>query len=148
MTTPALIIWATVLAVGLFAAWRNPTALALVISWAAGTYVGIRTDDNLPLWFYPYADITAIAIIAAKAERSAADRVVLLVFPACFVVYVADIETFYKWWALYYLVLAQFAAVAWDSLFTFRRASNAASDTPDTPSGDMFRRLAWGRGGG
>lgn len=151
MTTPAVIMWCVVIAVGMFAAWRNPTALALVISWAFGEYIYLSTGDSLPVALYAYPDIAVIAIIAAKAERTLADRVVILIFPAMWVLYIvsdAALHPYFKWFALWFLAIAQLVAVGLESLLTFRRASNAASDTPDTPSsGDEFRRLAWGKAG-
>lgn len=150
MSTPTIIMWTTVLAVGLFAAWRNPTALALVISWALAEWVYLRTGNNLPVNFYLFPDLAVIAVIVAKAERTTADRLVMLIFPVMWVIYLtsdATLHPYYRWFALWFLALAQFATVGCESLLTFRR-SRAASDTPDTPSGDVYRRLAWGRGGG
>lgn len=151
MTTPAIIMWAVVIAVGLFAAWRNPTALALVISWAFGEYIYLSTGDSLPVALYAYPDIAVLAVIAAKAERSAADRVVILIFPVMWVLYIisdATLHPYFKWFALWFLAIAQLVAVGLESLFTYRRASKAVSDTPAPPPGDLFRRLSWGRGGG
>lgn len=146
MTIPALVMWAVVAVVGLPSALRNPTALALVISWLAAEAWGLGAGDSLPVQFYPFLDIFVISIIMTKDERSVPDRIVLSIFPICWVLYVADVHPFYKWYLLWGLTIIQFLAAGWDAFSSFRR-DKAVSDPSETTSGDLFR-LAWGRGYG
>ena len=67
MSTPHIIMWAIVVCVGLPSAYRNPTALALSLSWLMGELTWMATGNSLPLSVYICADITVIAVICAKA---------------------------------------------------------------------------------
>lgn len=146
MTIPAIIMFGVVFAVGIPSALRNPTALALVIAWMAAEAWGLGAGDSLPVQFYPFLDIFVIAMIMAKDERSVPDRFVLLVFPICWALYVANVHPFYKWYLLWGLTIAQFLAAGWDAFSSSRRVT-AVRDPSETTSGDLFR-LAWGRGYG
>lgn len=165
MTTPELVILAIVVVIGIPSATWNPTAAALVISWIVGEVVYLITGNNLPTTIYLFPDFFVLAVIMAKAEafdcrpyrgtwhqlrcilleRSGADRVVMAIFPVMWLLYVADIHPFYKWYALWSLTIAQFLAVGWESIAQFHRAG-AVSARRDHPSRHEFSRLAWGRG--
>lgn len=167
MSTPAIIMWLTVAVVAVsFSLGRNPTAAALVVSWSVGEMIWLATGNPLPVSYYPFLDIAVLAVIACKPpyrrwqprgawerlqgiilDRSPADRAVVLVFPIMWLIYVAPLHPYYAWWSLWLLAIIQFLAAGWESLSKFRR-SRAVSDTPDSPSGDEFCRLAWGRGYG
>lgn len=144
MTIPQLIIWAVVFGIGVPSAWRNPTAAALVIAWLAGEAIYRITGDNLAVQFYLFPDIFVIAMIMAKLERSAADRVILAIYPVCWVFYVAAVEPVTKWYLLWGLTIAQFLAAGWESFSLYRRSHRAASDKPDNP-GTLL--VAYGSGG-
>lgn len=144
MSTPALIMWAVVFAVGVPSAWRNPTAAALVLAKIAGWAIYKITGDNLPVEYYLFPDIFVIAVIMAKYERSVPDRIVLLIFPIMWCLYLAPLHPFYVWWSLYYLVLAQFFAAGWESFSTYRRGHRAASDKPEN-TGTLL--VVYGSGG-
>lgn len=123
-------MWAVVVCVGLPAAYRNPTALALSLSWLAGQATYLTTGNNLPLSIYIMADIAVITIIYAKSIRHAGvktypsawrhlkgfvtdltpcDRIVLAIFLlGSWPVYVLDLHPYYRWWTLYWLTIAQF----------------------------------------
>ena len=68
MSTPAVIMWAIVLLVGVPAAWRNPTAAALVLCWIAGEAIVAITGNSLPVEYYLYPDLFVLAMIFAKRE--------------------------------------------------------------------------------
>lgn len=151
MTLPELIMWATVLGVGLPAAWWNPTSGALVIAWLAGQGYYLVTGDNLPLEIYLFPDIAVIAIIMSKREdctlapyrstlyqlrcllleRSRADRVVLVIFPVAWILYVAAIHPYHKWMMLWALCVTQFLAAGWEALLSYRRDADAVSRHPE-----------------
>ncbi len=161
-------MWAVVLTIGLPAARLNPTAVALVVAKLFGWAIYRITGDNLPVEYYAFPDIFVIAMIMAKEEhcnrmpyrstwhqlkcllleRSPGDRAVLLAFPLMWCLYAANLHPYYKWWALYYLVLAQFLAVGAETFINLSRASKAASDASDKPPSGGLYRLAWGRGYG
>jgi hypothetical protein len=130
MSWPHLLMWAVVFGVGVPSAWRNPTSAALVVSWLAGEAYWLITGDNLPTGFYLFPDIFVLAVIFAKMEpcdyepyegawhqfkcllldRSLADRVVMLIFPVMWAIYVAPVHPYYAWYMLWALVIIQFIA--------------------------------------
>lgn len=148
MSTAQQIMWLVTFAAGIsFLIGKNPTAGALVLAKLAGWAIYRITGDNLPVEYYLYPDIFVLAIIFAKPEicnfapyqstwhqlkcilleRSYADRVVMLIFPLMWALYVADLHAYYKWWALYYLVIVQFLAAGWESFANLRAARRKAS---------------------
>lgn len=150
MTLPELVIWLVVAVVGIPSAWRNPTAAALVLAWFAGQGFYLVTGDNLPVEFYLFPDVTVIAVIMAKhehcnlapyrgtlhqlkcllLERAPADRIILLIFPICWGLYVADIDPFYKWYALWGLSITQFLTAGVEAFLSYRRDAEAAASPP------------------
>jgi hypothetical protein len=159
MSTPALIMWAVVLLVGVPSAWRNPTAAALVLCWIFGEVVFVLTGNSLPVKYYAYPDIFVIAVIFAKGayqcqypyrslwhqlecivlERSPADRVVMLIFPVMWALYISALHPYYLWYALWGLTIVQFLAAGWEAFSSNRRAPKAVSDAPDIPFGSEYR---------
>lgn len=123
-------MWAVVFAVGVPAAWRNPTAGALVLAKIIGWAIYNATGNSLPIEYYLYPDIFVLAIIATKDERTTADWTVVAIFLLMWATYVAAIHDYYRWWILYWLVIAQFLAVGWDFIFSFRR-TRAVIERPD-----------------
>jgi hypothetical protein len=156
MTTPEIVIMAIVTVVGIPAAMRNPTAAALVMSWLAGEAIYLVTGNSLPTDFYLFPDIFVLAVIMAKQEvcnlrpyrgawhqlkcmvleRSPADRIIMLIFPVMWVLYAAPVHPFYKWWALYYLVIAQLAAAGYEAFVTGNRDADAVE--PSGRSGPLL----------
>jgi hypothetical protein len=135
VTTPEVVLWAIVLAVGVPSSWWNPTAGALVLCWILGEAIYTITGDNLPTTYYLFGDAVVLMVIFAKAEhrwpltsswfrlksilRDAVcmDRLVLIIFPVMWTLYAVPLHPFYKWWSLYVLVIAQFAAAGWEAIF-------------------------------
>lgn len=136
MTLPEACMLAIVVAVGLPAARWNATAAALVVAWCAGEAVYLATGNSLPVEIYLYPDIFVLAVIMAKQEycnlrpyrstlhqlkcvvleRSPCDRVIMLMFPLAWALYAADIHAYYKWWALYLIVVVQFIAAGIEAI--------------------------------
>jgi hypothetical protein len=156
VSLPELVMWATVLGVGIPSAWRNPTAGALVVAWFAGQAAYLATGDSLPLDFYLFPDLLVLAVIFSKQEacnlapyrnawhqlkcvlleRSVADRIVVLIFPLMWLLYCLPMPDWHKWWALYFLALAQFFAAGTEAFNSHRRDADAA-DQPET-LGDLL----------
>src|SRR5687767_9264066 len=110
----SVLLWTIVAVVGVPSAWRNPTAAALVLAKIAGWAWHRVTGDNLPFDFYVCADVFVLAVIFAKVEaydlrpyrgtwhqlkcilleRSVPDRIVMLIFPLMWALYVAPIDPY------------------------------------------------------
>jgi hypothetical protein len=130
MNMPALIMWAIVFCIGVPSAWRNPTAAALVLAKIAGWAWHRITGDSLPTEFYPFADIFVMAIIMSKRDCSPADKAVLLLFALCWVLYIAPIHDYYRWWALYGVTIIQFLCASAESLEIFWRTRQSKKYSP------------------
>jgi hypothetical protein len=106
-------------------------------------------------------------------ERSPADRIVVLIFPLMWALYAAPIHDYYRWWSLYWLVIAQFIAAGWEGYAKLiqwvkakqqrrnpiidrhlvvipfplqRRGADAVRKTPET-SGALLTAIGGGGGG-
>lgn len=169
MSPAAQVMLAVVLLVGVPSAIRlrlkerprltllNPTAAALVISWLAAELVWLRTGDNLPMGIYFGADLFVMAILCLKAWARRAtgwDVAIMLVFPMMWLYYFdQEIGLYHKWYALYFLLLAQFLAAGAEPFFTWleprlakaRETVDTRSDNPS--SGLEFRWVFRGRTG-
>lgn len=135
MTIPELIMWTVVLGIGIPAALRNWTALALCGAWLFAEIMWRLTGDNLPINLYFFADFAVLLVIFIKPEvrdlspyrsfsdqmkalwleRSLSDGIIASIFPLMWIVYVADIGDFYRWWVLWGLVQLQFFAAGWEA---------------------------------
>lgn len=142
MTTPHLIMWGVVIAVGITSAWRNPTALALTFSWLAGELTWLVTGNSLPLSTYFMADAAVIAIIYAKTIRrvgtktyptlwkqlyclivdlTSFDRWVVAIFLlGMWPLYVLNIDPLTKWYALWGLAIIQFLIAGAEAISSLR----------------------------
>lgn len=124
--------------VGLPAAFRNPTAFALVVAWLVPEILYRFTEDNLPLKIYFIADITIIGVICTKATIKEGCRTyptiklqlkcaweaitswdcwiaasyIFMVWP----VYVSYLHPYYKWWVLWTLVVLQILLAGGEAL--------------------------------
>lgn len=144
MTWPELVILGVVLLVGVPASFRNPTAAALVASWAFGQGVWLATGDNLPLRAYVMTDIAVLVVVACKPlkfrgpytsirrqfrgvfiERSAWDRIVIAIFPVMWALYVLTVGDKFKWYALWALAIIQILAAGGEALQSWLAARKA-----------------------
>jgi hypothetical protein len=158
MSTPGLIMWAVVLLIGVPSAWRNPTAAALVGAWVVTKTIYIFTGNPLAVEFFIFPDICVLAIIFCKpeynpceeylgtlhqlkcivTERSPADRIVMLIYPVEWALYVSTLHPFYLWWALWGLSLIQFFAAGSESFLHLIRRHAEALDCPPDHSGPLL----------
>jgi hypothetical protein len=166
MTPPEIIFALVVLLVGIPSMWRNVTAIALVVSWGLGQAVWMISGDNLPLRIYFLCDLTVLTAILCKSEafnclpyhgprhqvrcllleRSLWDRIVIMIFPAMWAVYVLPVGEYNRWWTLFYLALAQLLAAGGES-FQSWRAANPPEAASDNPSSGMKFSVERGFGG-
>jgi hypothetical protein len=151
MSDAQLSLWAIAIAVGFSSAWRNPTALALVLAFAV-------SQLGLPHDYYVFPDVFTIFIIALKvvlpreAVCSAADRFILFSLPLSWIIYVSEntIPHFYWWWSLTIIAFAQFLAAGMEPFFhkSIRRDADAVNRPPVRPGPLLFvysggGRLGW-----
>ena len=144
MTTPEIVMWAVVCGIGLPAVCRNPTALALSLSWLAGELTWMATGNNLPLSVYVMADIGVIAVIYAKSisrvgpkyypsawqhaksfvtDLTWSDRFIVGIFLlGAWPTYAVQIHPYYRWWILYYLTVAQFVLAGAEALLSWLKS--------------------------
>jgi hypothetical protein len=155
-----ILMWTVALVVGVPSAWKNPTAGALVLCWVFSESLYWLTGNGLATEYFIFPDLLVLAVIFAKPEacnfrpyintwhqlkcliieRSVPDRIVMLLFPVAWVFYASPGP--YQYRALWLIAIAQFAAAGWEGFSKLYR-SRVTSGTPDYPSGDVFRRLAW-----
>lgn len=167
MSWPEILIAGIVVAVGVPAAFRNPTAAALVIAWTIAQGLWLITGDNLPLRVYIMTDIAVIAVIICKplryrgpyrgpwhqlqcifSERLVWDRIVLAIFPVMWTIYILNINETMRWWLLYWLLVTQFLAAGGEALSTWLAARKANAGQPVSESDDFVYHGALGRMGG
>ena len=153
MSTPAVIMWAVVFAVGFPSAWRNPTALALALSWLAGEVTWLLTGNNLPTSTYFMADVAVISLIYAKTIRrvgvksyptlrkqiyclfldlTVCDRWVVAIFLlGMWPLYISTIDPYYQWWALWSFAILQFLFAAAEAIsLLHRETGEQAAEEP------------------
>lgn len=131
MSWQALVMYAVVAGLGIPAALRNVTALAMVIAWLSVELVYQATGNSLPLQYSFMADIAVVAVIYAKASRTLWDRwivgiYVVLVWPA----YVLQFDPYTKWMLLWALTIAQFVLAGVEALATTIARRKARPKTP------------------
>lgn len=138
-------MYAVVAGVGIPAAFRNVTALAMVIAWLSVELAYQVTGDTLQYSFM--ADIAVVAVIYAKTNQRAmhgrnqlrrlitdltlCDRWIVAIFllgvwPA----YVIQFDPWWKWHALWALVIAQFVLAGGEALATTIARRKAKPETP------------------
>jgi hypothetical protein len=153
MSWPAIVMYLVVACVGLPAAFRNPTALALVVAWLVPEILYQFTGNSLPLSVYFMADITVIAVICAKAAigegcstyptlrqqfacfwraLTACDRTILGLFLfGAWPVYVSNLHPYYAWFALWAIAIAQFMLAGVEALVGWHQRRKADRKLPD-----------------
>lgn len=162
MSWQTVLMYAVVAGIGFPAAFRNSTAAALTIAWLAGEIIAIRTGNSLPTSFYFMADIAVIAVIMTKPEacnflpyrsawhqlkcllieRSVPDRIVLLLYGFCWIIYAVPPHPYYTWRLLWAITITQFLAAGVEAFLKFRRA-RAAVVAQDAPRSGLKYALAW-----
>lgn len=155
MSWPAIVMWLVIACVGVPSAWRNSSALALLLSWLMGETAWLMTGDSLPLSVYFMADVAVIAIIYAKAIRHAGvktyydtrrqlaglvsdltvfDRWIVAIFLlGAWPLYLLDLDPRSKWFLLWGLTIAQFLLACAEAIQMLRLESRAQ---PEPCSGD------------
>lgn len=166
MSWPHIAIYLIVIGIGLPAALRNPTAGALVAAWALGEATWLLTGNSLPLNVYFMADIAVLAVMCVKAimkegsrtyptmkaQLAAFWRALTLwdkliaggyIF-AAWPVYVIAMHDYYRWWALYWIVVAQILLAGCEAIQSWLGVRKGrVMSKPPGGSG-----LAYARGGG
>jgi hypothetical protein len=151
-------MWAAVLVVGMPAAWRNPTAGALVLCWVFSEGLYTLTGNGLAVQYFAYPDIFVLAVIMAKPEycnlqpyrstlhqlkcilleRSPSDRFIMLSYPVAWYFYVTDIQPYYQYYALWWLAIAQFLAAGWEPVSKFFRRHAETMNRPPADPGTLL----------
>lgn len=156
MSVYAIIMYGVVGLVGLPAAFRNPTAAALTITWLLSEFIRIKWPAGLSLSFM--ADITVIAAIFAKAiVRAGAnanfrrfmpiwDKAILAIFllgvwPA----YVLEIHPYYKWFLLWGLTITQFLLAGAETAQLLRNGMKTNARSVPTDNGMALVGVRYGR---
>lgn len=152
MTWPHMAMYAVVFGIGIPAALRNLTALALALSWLVGETAWMMTGNNLPLSTYFMADVAVIALVYAKtirrvgtktyptlwrqlyclaADLTVWDRWIVGVFIlGAWPLYALAVDPWQKWYSLWALCILQFLLAGAEAIQSFRHSvkARAASD--------------------
>jgi hypothetical protein len=137
-----MVICAVVVGIGLPTTMRNMTAMALVIAWLVPNVLLLWTGDNLPLRLYFMADIAVIAAILAKGVVRAGPNpwpamtpwdcaIVLSFMLGCWPLYVAQVDPWWKWMALWGLSIAQFMLAGAEATLTWRKRRHEPKPSAD-----------------
>lgn len=145
-------MYAVVAGVGIPAAFRNLTALGMVIAWLFVELVYQIAGDSLPLRYSFMADIAVISIVYAKTIRRVGaktyptlgkqiyclfvdltpyDRWIVAIFLlGVWPSYVMEIDPWWKWHLLWALTMAQFLLAGVEALACSRVENRKVTDTP------------------
>lgn len=144
-----------VIALGLFAGWRNATAGALVVAycvvmgawWGWGitfpkligfmfdlTVIAVIYCKNPSFNCYPYCSLSA-QFRSFWFDRTHWDRLVIVMFPIGWLSYVLPVSESVAWWTLFWCAIAQYLAAGGETLQASLSTRSAKADsTSDTPS--------------
>lgn len=144
-------MYAVVVGIGIPAAFRNLTALAMVITWLAVESIYQATGNSLPLRYSFMADVTIIGTIYAKTirrigpktyrstrqqleclitELNSWDRCIIAIFLlGVWPLYVLAIDPWWKWMALWALTIIQYLFAGSEAFACFK--AEHKKDTPD-----------------
>jgi hypothetical protein len=157
MSLPGLVMFAAVMAALAVARW-NMTAFALAMAYLV-VQLWWLADEEIGVGALFMVDIAVVTLVFAKAaakcdERlhrcgahtTLCDRAILALFlfgtwPA----YVANVSEYNRWWALWWIALAQLLCAIHEGFREWRRAK-ALSNKPGAPSPGSLR-AAWAGGG-
>lgn len=134
----ALVIMYVVVAFGLLAAVRNPTAAALVVAWAIPQGLWIAGGSNLPIGLFRLLDIGVIAIIFLKPERSKWDWRIIGIFGIEWCVYSANFTDFTEYWLLWALTILQFSCAFAEAAGSYSSLKQSARLWGRNPPGWFF----------
>lgn len=144
MAWQAIVMYLIVAGVGIPAAFRNVTALMMVIAWLSVELVYQLTGDSLPLKYSFMADIAVVAVIYAKSIKRCGpkvyplfadqlrclitdltpwDRGIVAIFLlGAWPIYVLTFDSWWKWMLLWGLCIAQFLLAGGEALASFLAA--------------------------
>lgn len=111
MSLPELIFLSAIVLVGLPSSFCNRTAAALVLSWATQEMVWILTGQTAEILTGLVLDYGVLLVILLKpGRRSFSDFVVAAIFPLMWTAHALIDDAYSRWWALWWLALAQIGA--------------------------------------
>lgn len=142
MSTPEVLLIATVIFAVLPAAVCNWTARALVVSWALSFVSFWAFGHTFSMTESIYIDMAVIAAIMCKESRTFGDLIVTGLFiPAWAAYFFADDP----WWPVWWITMAQYFIVGGEALYLWfvRDVANSRTEYPDFSE---FRAWAWGHG--
>ena len=166
MTAPMYLMLAAAVLSAL--AWRwNPTSGALAFGYFAcqAWWIIVREVDVGVMFLL---DVTVIGLVFCKAvvrcpeqdyrsnaehlrsmvaALTRADRAVLACFPLMWIAYVLRLDELARWWILFFLALAQFAAAGAEAFAEWRRCRVPREEPDRPPSGLKFAAAGLGDGG-
>lgn len=144
MAWQAIVMYAVVAGAGIPAAFRNITALVMVIAWLSVELVYQITGDSLPLKFSFMADISVISVIYAKTIRrcgakiysslgeqlrclitdlTPGDRGIVIIYIfGCWPAYALVFDPWWKWMLLWALTIVQFLFAGGEFIASFLEA--------------------------
>lgn len=149
MSIPQAIMWCVV-ALGVLASVRNPTAAALVVAWAVPQASWMQGGSNLPIDLYRFTDLCAASIIFLKVAtvqpKARWDWLVISIYAVMWAVYDFPMAERTRWFTLMALALLQFAAAITEAAESYHSLKRDAR-LWRRPSPGWFSipgRYAWG----
>jgi hypothetical protein len=143
--------------VGLPAAFRNPTAAFLCLSWIVGEVTYLVTGNNLPFSIYLIADVTVVTSIYIKTVQRVGvktyptlknqfyslvtdltmwDRLIVALFLlGVWPVYAMNLHPYYTWLLLWGLTIAQFFCAGAEAIHVQSLRHKLARDASEPPDG-------------
>jgi hypothetical protein len=159
MTLPAAVMDAVVVLVAFPAAFRNRTALALVLSWLVQYLALLLSGEFLPPMGGVILDYFVLITILTKpevrdcspyptlahqfwalvCERSWNDSAVAVIFPLMWLSHLL-LDDYHSWWARWWLALAQFLVAGVEAIGPLlRHAISARRRDRQEPPPDALR---------
>jgi hypothetical protein len=136
-----------VVACGLLASVRNPTAAVLVVAWAIPQASWMQGGSNMPVDLYRLTDLCAAAVILMKLRFAGTrwDWLVLAIFAAMWGIYDFPMDDRAKWFTLWSLAILQFAAATAEAVEGYHTLKRNARVWRQPPPGwfSIPGRYAW-----
>lgn len=125
-----------VVAFGLAASFRNPTAAALVVAWSVPQLAWrLGLGGNLPFATYLVMDLCVLAIIALKPNRTRWDVAITGVFAAMWLTYALPLRPYVQWHLLWALAIIQFISAFADAAESYGAQRRVARSWGLSPPG-------------